>query len=441
MSDERHEPGEAPVEIPQSASAADVAADVSRNPQEIALQQLAEAAQRLDLEDSVHLRLQQPKRIVQVSIPTMMDDGTWRVFTGIRSQHNTARGPSKGGIRYHPDVHLGEVIALSMWMTWKCAVVDIPFGGAKGGIVCDAKAMSEGELERMTRDFALEMSEVFGPYSDIPAPDVYTNERIMAWIMDAYSLKSSGPTPAVVTGKPLALGGSFGRDQATGRGCSFTIVEALRVLGIPLKGARIAIQGAGNAGSAVARILDRLGAKLIAISDSQGGTFSDHGLPASAVLQHKSETDTVIGFPGGRQISNEELLQLDCEVLVPAALENVINAGNADDIKARIVAEAANGPTTPTAQLTLNQNNVFVIPDILANAGGVTVSYFEWVQNLQFDRWSEQVIDDRLRDKMVQAFHEVYQRSQSEKIDMRAAAMDIAVGRVAEATRLRVKCF
>ncbi len=402
-----------------------------------ALTQLDEAAELIGLDPAVHAKLRKPKRVMMVAIPTQMDDGNFEVFTGYRVQHNMDRGPCKGGIRYHPDVTLEEVIALAMWMTWKCAVVNIPYGGAKGGVICNPKEMSEGEIERMTRRFTTELVEVIGPEKDIPAPDVYTNAQVMAWIMDTYSMQKGYSVPAVVTGKPISLGGSLGREAATGRGCVFTIREAMRELGMPMDGATMVVQGFGNVGQWAARLLEPMGPKLIAASDSRGGCYNPDGIPVADLIAHKAESGTVVGFPGTDEISNEELLELECDVLVPAALENAIREDNADRIKAKIIAEGANGPTTPQAQEILNDKGVFVIPDILANAGGVTVSYFEWVQGLQAYFWTEEEVNERLERIMVRAFAEVYAESQKRNVDMRAAAMAVAVGRVAEAVNMR----
>jgi glutamate dehydrogenase/leucine dehydrogenase len=346
------------------------------------------------------------------------------------------RGPCKGGIRYHPDVTLDEVIALAMWMTWKCAVVNIPYGGAKGGVICNPKEMSLGELERMTRRYASELLPIIGPEVDIPAPDVYTNAQVMAWIMDTYSMNKGYVVPGVVTGKPVELGGSLGRGQATGRGCVFCINEAMDALDIPRQGATSAIQGFGNAGSVVAELMAPY-AKIIAVSDSKGGVANPKGLDVAKVIQHKAKTGSVIKFKGGEPISNADLLELKCDVLVPAALENVITVNNAAKVKARIIAEAANGPTTPDAQRILDKKGVFVLPDILANAGGVTVSYFEWVQSLQSYFWSEGDVNNKLEDIMVASFQAVYAEAKEKKINMRDAAFNIAVGRVAKAQALR----
>lgn len=407
------------------------------NPREAALQQLAETAERIGLADAIHRKLSYPKRILTVSIPTAMDDGSERVFTGYRVQHSMERGPCKGGIRYHPDVTLDEVIALAMWMTWKCAVVNIPYGGAKGGVICSPKEMSQRELERMTRRFTMELFPIIGPEVDIPAPDVYTNAQVMAWIMDTYSMNKGYVVPGVVTGKPIELGGSLGRETATARGCAFCVVAALKALNMPAEGARVAIQGFGNAGSYAALFAEEFGGKVVAASDSQGGIYCADGLSVRALMDHKLGTGTVLGFDNCDQITNAELLELDCDVLIPAALENVITEENAPRIRAKIIAEAANGPTTPQAQPILDDHGIFVIPDILANAGGVTVSYFEWVQSLQAIYWSAEDVDRRLREIMMNAFDAVYKEAQDRKVNMRDAAFNIGVGRVAKAQMLR----
>lgn len=401
------------------------------------LRQLDDAAALIDLEDAVHQKLRRPKRVVTVSIPTRMDDGSFKVFTGYRAQHNMDCGPCKGGLRYHPDLTLEEVIALSMRMTWKCAVVDIPYGGARGGVVCNPKEMSLGELERMTRRYTTELVEVIGPEKDIQAPDVYTDARVMAWIMDTYSMQMGYSVPAVVTGKPISLGGSRGREAATGRGVVVTIREAMRRRNMPLEGASFVVQGYGTVGSWAARLLDASGPTMMAASDSQGGCYNPDGISAEELLAHKRETGTVVGFPGSERITNQELLELECDVLIPAALEDAIRADNADRINARIVAEGANGPTTPEAQDILDERGIFVIPDILANAGGVVVSYFEWVQGLQAYFWTEDEVNEQLDGIMVRAFDRVHAVHEQRGIDMRLAAMVVAVDRVAQAVRVR----
>jgi glutamate dehydrogenase (NAD(P)+) len=406
------------------------------NPFHMANKQFAKAAEHLKLDLGVREILAKPKRCLIVSIPTRMDDGSIRVFEGFRVQHSLALGPAKGGIRYHPNVSLDEVKALAAWMTWKCAVVNIPYGGAKGGVICNPKQMSRGELERMTRRFASELSILIGPDRDIPAPDVYTDTQVMAWMMDTYSMQVGYSAPGVVTGKPLPIGGSEGRKEATGRGVHLTIREAAKELKVP-PGGRVAVQGFGNAGSVVAKLLAAEGWKVIEVSDSRGGVYNAKGLAISALLEHKSRTGTVVGYREAEAIDNQRLLELECEVLVPAALENQITENNAARIRARIVAEAANGPTTPEADDILFNHGVFVIPDILCNAGGVTVSYFEWVQDLQAFFWDEEIINEHLGRIMVKAFKEVLGASKSRRIDMRLAAWVLGVGRVAEAQQIR----
>jgi glutamate dehydrogenase (NAD(P)+) len=395
------------------------------------------AADHLNLDPGIREKLKWPKRELTVHFPVKMDDGTIKVFVGHRVQHNVTRGPAKGGIRYHPDVSLEEVRALAALMTWKCAVVNLPFGGAKGGVRCDPKKMSLRELEGLTRRYTTEISLMLGPESDIPAPDVYTNAQTMAWIMDTYSMHKGYSVPGVVTGKPISIGGSLGRNEATARGCVFTIQEAARHLGMDLGKATAVVQGYGNAGSIAAMLLGEIGVRIIAVSDSRGGAFNPRGIDPVKALEHKGKTGSVATFPEADRLSNEELLELPCDIFVPAALEGVITRENAPRIKARIMAEAANGPTTPEADPILFANNVFVIPDILANAGGVTVSYFEWVQNLEMLHWSEDDVNRRLKDIMVRSFHEVKDIAARERVDMRTAAYILAVGRVAEATLVR----
>jgi len=410
---------------------------VSENPYEIAQRQFDNAAKYLDLKAGIKAKLRLPKRELSVHFPVKMDDGSIQMFTGHRVQHSLARGPAKGGIRYHPDVTLDEVRALAMWMTWKCAVVGIPYGGAKGGVVCNPKVMSERELERLTRRFTSEIVMFIGPESDIPAPDVNTTPQTMAWIMDTYSMTKGYSVPAVVTGKPVEIGGSLGRREATGRGVMFTTREALKHLGMPIEGTRVVVQGFGNVGAIGAQLLQELGCTVVAVSDSRGGIYNSNGLNVVDAMRHKAETGMVAGYPGTDKITNEELLELDCEILVPAALENEITSENADRIKARVISEGANGPTTPEADAILFDKGVFVIPDILANAGGVTVSYFEWVQGLQSFFWSENEVNNNLEKIMIKAFQDVLAISQQKKVDMRIAAYILAIGRVATATLLR----
>lgn len=404
---------------------------------EAALDQLDRAARMIDLDESVYQKLRQPKRVVTVSIPTQMDDGRFEVFTGYRVQHNMDRGPCKGGLRYHPDITLEDVIALSMRMTWKCAVVNIPYGGARGGVICNPKEMSRNELERMTRRYTTELVEVIGPEKDIQAPDVYTDAQVMAWIMDTYSMQKGYSVPAVVTGKPIALGGSRGREAATGRGCVYVIEAAMKRLGRSIDDATFSVQGFGNVGSWAARLLGESGATMVAASDSQGGCHNPEGISAADLLAHKNETGSVVDFPGADSISHEELFEVDCDVLIPAALGDAIHKGNAAGIGASIIAEGANSPTTPEAQAILNERGVVVIPDIIANAGGVVVSYFEWVQGLQAFFWSEREVNSQLEQIMVRAFDRIWAESEEYQCDLRCAAMAVAVGCVAEAVRMR----
>ena len=407
------------------------------NPYEMAQRQFDIAAELLNLDPGLRRVLRNCKRELMVHFPVVMDDGRLEVFTGYRVHHNTARGPTKGGIRYHPDVTLDEVRALAMWMTWKCAVVGIPYGGAKGGVVCDPKKMSQQEIINLTRRYTTEITMMIGPDKDIPAPDVNTNPQTMAWIMDTYSMHHGYSVPAVVTGKPLSIGGSEWRFEATGRGVMFTTREALKRLGMPIEGATVAVQGFGNVGSISAHLLQDEGCKIIAVSDSRSGIYNPNGLDARDVLRFKKETGSVVGYPGADTITNEELLELECGVLVPAALEEVITAENAPRVKAKIVAEGANGPTTPEADAILFDKGVFMIPDILCNAGGVVVSYFEWVQDLQSFFWHEAQINSELKRIMVRSFDEVYSIGQEKGVNMRLAAYVLGVRRVAEATMTR----
>ena len=406
---------------------------------EMAQQQLDNVADRINLDEGVRRRLRRPQRALTVSIPTEMDDGTLQIFTGFRVQHNLQRGPTKGGIRYHPEVSLDEVTALAMWMTWKCALVNIPYGGAKGGVVCNPKEMSLREVERMTRRFTVELMILLGPDKDIPAPDVNTNAQIMAWMLDTYSMNVGHSVPSVVTGKPLVVGGSRGREEATSRGCVCTVMEALKHLEMSVEGVRVAVQGFGNVGRTAARLLQEAGATVVAVSDSRGGIHRDGGLDIRGVQEHKRESGQVGGYPGADSVSNEELLELDCDVLIPAALGNQITEANADRIRARIVAEGANGPTTPGADRIIGERDIFLLPDILANAGGVTVSYFEWVQGLMQFFWSEEEVNEQLYRIMGQAFEDVLQVALVEKVNMRTAAQILAVKRVAQADEVRGK--
>jgi glutamate dehydrogenase/leucine dehydrogenase len=408
------------------------------NPFETAKRQIDIVADILHLEEGTREVLKHPKREFTVNFPVRMDDGKYRVFTGYRVQYNMARGPSKGGIRYHPQVTLDEVRALAAWMTWKCAVVNLPYGGAKGGIICDPKHMSKGELERMTRRFASELIPIIGPEMDIPAPDVYTDSQTMAWIMDTYSQEKGYSVPGVVTGKPIALGGSEGRGEATGRGCAYVIREAAPNAGLKLKGASIAVQGFGNAGSVAANILnDEFGAKITAVSDSAGGIYNADGLNPHKVEEHKQKTGSVVKFPGAKAVSNEELLELKTDVLIPAALENQLTSKNADKVQAKIVAEAANGPTVPEADKAFYEKKIVVLPDILANAGGVTVSYFEWAQNIQGYSWSLAEVNDRLNKVMTESYAHVHAVAEERKVNNRTAAYVVAIQRVVDALHIR----
>jgi glutamate dehydrogenase (NAD(P)+) len=407
------------------------------NPFEIAQRQFDAAAERIGLDDGMRQVLRNPKRQLTVSVPTLMDDGSVRVFEGYRVQHNIARGPATGGIRYHPKVNLDEVKALAAWMTWKCATVNIPYGGAQGGVSCEPKKLSRGELERMTRRYASEISIVIGPDRDIPAPDVYTNAQTMSWIMDTYSMMQGHSALGVVTGKPMELGGSVGRHEATARGALFCIREACQVLRKPVRGATVAVQGFGNAGANLARLLHDEGAKVVAVSDSKGGVYSSRGLVPQQILEHKAETGSVVGFKGAERITNEELLETKCDILAPAAFEGQITLRNASRIRARVLAEAANGPTTPGAERVLQDHGIFVVPDILCSAGGVTASYFEWAQDIQGFFWEELEVAKQLEKYIKRAFHEVHDLAKRDRVDMRTAAYMLAVGRVASATRAR----
>ncbi len=405
---------------------------------EMAKRQVDIASKYLNVDPGSVEKLKHTKRELIVHFPVKMDDGSVRVFTGYRVQHNVSRGPAKGGIRYHPDVDLDEMRALAMWMTWKSAVLNIPFGGAKGGVQCNPKEMSLREIEHLTRRFTWEISMLLGPEQDIPAPDVYTNPQVMAWIMDTYSILKGYSVPGVVTGKPVELGGSLGRFEATGRGAVITALEALKYLNKPMEGTRVAIQGCGNVGGVAAKHFDRLGAKVIALSDSKKGIYNERGLDLQRVLDYKAKYQCLACEKEEEsEITNQELLELDCDILVPAAIESQITERNASRIKAKIIVEGANGPTTPEADEILNDKGIFLVPDILANAGGVTVSYFEWVQNLQELIWSEEEVLERLTRIMQRGFKEVLEISLSKKIPMRTAALVLGIGRVAEATRLR----
>jgi len=408
------------------------------NPFAMAQQQFDAAATILNLDPRLRAVLREPVRELHVSLPIRMDDGDIKVFKGFRVQYNDARGPSKGGIRFHPDETIDTVRALAAWMTWKTAIMDLPLGGGKGGVICNPKLLSERELERLSRAYIDAIAWIMGPNRDIPAPDVYTTPQIMGWMMDEYSKLSGHSTPGAITGKPLSLWGSLGRDDATARGTWYAVREAANVLDIDLSKARVAIQGFGNAGTFSATLgAELFGARVVAISDSRGGVYNPNGLPPAAVIAHKRSAGSVEGFAGAEAISNADILEADVDILIPAALENQITAANAPHVKARIVAEAANGPTTPEADAILHSRNVFVIPDFLCNAGGVTVSYFEWVQNQRGMPWELEDVHRRLDRKMTRAFGEVLGASRKHKVDMRTGAYCVAVSRVAEATSAR----
>jgi glutamate dehydrogenase (NAD(P)+) len=407
------------------------------NPFRIAQQQLENVARTFGIDDRLVEVLSQCKKAVEVSIPTSMDDGSVRAFTGYRVTHNVSRGPSKGGIRYHPDVTLDEVKALAMWMTWKCALMGLPFGGAKGGVVCDPKAMSRGELERMTRRFTSEIINEIGPEKDIPAPDVGTNAATMAWIFDTFSMNKGHSVLGVVTGKPLTIGGSLGREEATARGASFSLSAALDKQGRSMEGLRVAVQGFGNVGSFFAKFVAELGANVVAISDSTGGLYNAHGIDIAAAFAHKRDGGTLAELKGGDRISNDDLITADCDVLAPCALEQVVSETNADAVKAKVIVEGANGPLTPAADDILEANGALILPDVLANAGGVVVSYFEWVQGLQEYFWKEDEVNARLNDIVKRAFEETWATRADRSTSMRLAAYGLAVQRVAEATVTR----
>jgi glutamate dehydrogenase (NAD(P)+) len=401
------------------------------------LQQFDGAARLLNLDPGIWKILTHPKRQIIVSCPVQMDNGEIEVFTGYRVQYNVTLGPAKGGIRYHPDVNLDEVTALAAWMTWKCAVAHIPFGGGKGGIICDPTKMSRRELEALTRRYVAEIIDAIGPEKDVPAPDVNTNEQVMAWIMDTYSMHVGRTENAVVTGKPVELGGSLGRREATGRGVMIVTREAARHLGVNLQGARVAVQGFGNVGSVSAQLLAQLGARIVAVTDWKGGVYNANELNVDKLIAYVKEHKTVDGFSAGEPLTNDDLWGLDVDILIPAALENQITAENAPSIRARIVTEGANGPTTPDAHKILHDRGVFVIPDILANSGGVTVSYFEWVQDRYGYFWEEEEVNTRLEKKMVEAFDDVLQTSLRHKVDLRTAAYIVAISRVGTVTKMR----
>ncbi|MGC1918563.1 MAG: Glu/Leu/Phe/Val dehydrogenase [Acidobacteriaceae bacterium] len=410
---------------------ATIAIEQEMNPWEAQAARFDFAARKLNLEDDLWKVLRSPSREIIVHFPVLMDDGHVELFTGFRVHHSLARGPAKGGIRYGPDVNLDEVRALASWMTWKCAVVDIPFGGAKGGVICDPKKLSKGELERITRRYTSEIIEFLGPEKDVPAPDVNTNEQTMAWIMDTYSMHMRQTVTAVVTGKPIELGGSRGRRQATGRGVRVVCLEALRHLKMPVEGCRIIIQGFGNVGSNAAELLAEVGCKIIGIAEYDGGLYNANGLDIHALLRHREHHGTIVGFQGAEAVESAELILMPCEILIPAATENVITSHNAGRISARIVCEGANGPTTAFADDILKEKGVFIIPDILANAGGVTASYFEWVQDRQGYFWREEVVNERLDEILVKSFEHVVHYRHTHKVNNRIAAYMLAMDRVA----------
>ncbi len=407
------------------------------NPWVAAEARFDEAAERLNLDDGMRKVLKSPAREITVNIPVSLDDGRLEVFTGYRVQHSIARGPGKGGIRFAPDVTLDEVRALASWMTWKCAVVNIPFGGAKGGVICQPNLLSDGELERITRRYTAEIVEFLGPEQDVPAPDVNTNERTMAWIMDTYSMHVRRTTTAVVTGKPLSLGGSKGRPEATGRGCMLVTLEAMKLLDLVPESTRVVIQGFGNVGGMAAKLMSRAGFKIIAIVEYDVAVVNKNGLDIPALMLHRKETGSIRDFPEAENMDRHQAMFLDCEVLIPAATENAIHSGNADRLRCRIICEGANGPTTSIADEILADHKIFVIPDILANAGGVTVSYFEWVQDRQGFFWSENMVNDQLKEIMVDSFTSVIDFADKHHVNNRTAAYMLALDRVASAIRLR----
>ncbi len=408
-----------------------------KNPWIAAAARFDEAAMRLKLDDGMRKVLRTPTKELTVHIPVLLDDGRLEVFTGYRVQHSLARGPAKGGIRFAPDVTLDEVRALASWMTWKCAVVNIPFGGGKGGIICDPNVMSDAELEKLTRRYTAEIIDFIGPERDVPAPDVNTNEKVMAWIMDTYSMHARHTVTAVVTGKPMALGGSRGRPEATGRGCMMVILKALEVLGLKPQDSRVVIQGFGNVGGMAAKLMRAIGFKIVCVIEYDGAVYNAEGLDIAALQQHRRETGSITGFAGGEDMDKAEAMFLECEVLIPAATENVIHSGNAERIRCKILCEGANGPTTPLADEVLADKKIFVIPDILANAGGVTVSYFEWVQDRQGFFWNEQLVNQRLEEIMTESFDAVVEYARAHHVNNRIAAYMLALDRVAQAIKLR----
>ena len=414
-----------------------ISLDNEKNPWLAAAARFDEAALRLKLDDGMSKVLRSPAKEITVNIPVQLDDGRLEVFTGYRVQHSLARGPAKGGIRFAPDVTLDEVRALASWMTWKCAVVNIPFGGGKGGVICDPNLLSDLELEKLTRRYTAEIIDFIGPERDVPAPDVNTNEKVMAWIMDTYSMHSRHTVTAVVTGKPMSLGGSRGRPEATGRGCMIVTLRALERMGLAPEKTRVVIQGFGNVGGMAGRLMQAQGFPIICVVEYDGAVYNPHGLNIGALQKHRKETGSIVGFPGGEDIDKNEAMFLECEVLLPAATENVITSQNADRLRCKILCEGANGPTTPLADTILADKGVFVIPDILANAGGVTVSYFEWVQDRQGFFWNEQLVNQRLEEIMVESFDAVVEYANKHRVDNRIAAYMLALDRVAFAIKLR----
>lgn len=403
----------------------------------MAQKQLEDVAELINLEDDILERLKYPRKSLIVSMPVKMDNGMVKTFMGYRVQHDLAMGPSKGGIRYSPEVDLGEVSALAMWMTWKCSLMNLPFGGAKGGVCCNPENMSEGELERLTRRYTTEILPMIGPEKDIPAPDMYTNERTMAWIMDTYSNYYGYAIPGVVTGKPVSLGGSLGRMEATGRGVAYCTMYLLEKMGMPSEGLDIVIQGFGNVGSIAAKRLYEQGHKIVAVSDFHGGIYNKNGIDINKLLEYVKEHASIQGFEGADFLSNNDLLEIKCDILIPCAVGNVVHKDNASKINCKIIVEGANGPVTPEADEILNDKGIITIPSILANSGGVTVSYFEWVQDIQRLFWAEDEVINKLKRLLKKTFDEVYELSTSKKVDLRTSAMMIGVGRVAEAKRLR----
>ena len=408
-----------------------------KNPWVAAAARFDEAAMRLKLDDGMRKVLRSAAKELTVHIPVLLDDGRIEVFTGYRVQHSLARGPAKGGIRFAPDVTLDEVRALASWMTWKCAVVNIPFGGGKGGVICDPNLLSDGELERLTRRYTAEIIDFLGPERDVPAPDVNTNEKVMAWIMDTYSMHARHTVTAVVTGKPMALGGSRGRPEATGRGCMIVILKALELLGLKPENSRVVIQGFGNVGSMAAKLMSAIGFKIVCMIEYDGAVYNPNGLDIAALQKHRKQTGSITGFADGEDMDKDEAMFLECEVLIPAATENVIHSGNAERIRCKILCEGANGPTTPLADEVLADKKIFVIPDILANAGGVTVSYFEWVQDRQGFFWNEQLVNQRLEEIMTESFDAVVEYARAHQVNNRIAAYMLALDRVAQAIKLR----